>query len=51
MMENALEDREAVGVSDAVLLDNPNDNPAFIENLRKRFRKDLIYVSNSRFTY
>jgi len=45
MMENALEDRDAVGVSDAVLLDDPNDTPAFIENLRKRFRGDLIYVS------
>ncbi len=44
-MENALEDREAVGVSDAVLLDDPNDTAAFIENLRKRFRGDLIYVS------
>lgn len=45
MMENALEDRDAVGVSDAVLLDDPNDTAAFIENLRKRFRGDLIYVS------
>lgn len=44
-MENALEDRDAVGVSDAVLLDDPNDTAAFIENLRKRFRGDLIYVS------
>lgn len=44
-MENALEDREAVGVPDAVLLDDPNDTDAFIENLRKRFRGDLIYVS------
>ncbi|OXA52598.1 unconventional myosin IC [Folsomia candida] len=44
MMENALEDRDAVGVSDAVLLDDPNDTAAFIENLRKRFRGDLIYT-------
>lgn len=45
MMENALEDREAVGVPDAVLLDDPNNTAAFTENLRKRFRADIIYVS------
>lgn len=37
--------RSAIGVNDAVLLDDPNSTDEFIENLRKRFRGDWIYVS------
>lgn len=46
-MENALENRDTVGVADAVLLDDPDNTEEFIENLRKRFRTDIIYVSGS----
>lgn len=44
-MENALENRDTVGVADAVLLDDPDNTEEFTENLRKRFRGDIIYVS------
>jgi len=40
------EARNTIGVNDAVLLHDPNDSGAFIENLRKRFKGDLIYVSD-----
>lgn len=43
-MENALEIRDTFGVADAVLLDDPDNTEEFIENLRKRFRGDIIYV-------
>jgi len=43
-MENALENRDTIGVADAVLLDDPDNTEEFIENLRKRFRGDIIYV-------
>ncbi|CAL8120285.1 unnamed protein product [Orchesella dallaii] len=43
-MENALENRDTFGVSDAVLLDDPDNTDEFIENLRKRFRGDIIYT-------
>lgn len=44
-MENALENRDIGGVADAVLLDDPDNTEEFIENLRKRFRAEIIYVS------
>lgn len=44
-MENALTARDRVGVQDFVLLENFTSEAAFIENLRKRFKENLIYVS------
>lgn len=45
MMESALTARDRVGVQDFVLLENYTSEVAFIENLRKRFKENLIYVS------
>ncbi len=45
MMESALTARDRVGVQDFVLLENHTSEVAFIENLRKRFKENLIYVS------
>ena len=44
-MESALTARDRVGVQDFVLLENFTSEAAFIENLRRRFRENLIYVS------
>lgn len=44
MMESALTARDRVGVQDFVLLENYNSEATFIENLRRRFRENLIYV-------
>lgn len=44
-MESALTARDRVGVQDFVLLENHNSEAAFIENLRRRFRENLIYVT------
>lgn len=44
-MERDLNDRERAGVSDAVLLENYTNESVFIENLEKRFRENIIYVS------
>jgi len=44
-MENALHKRDHVGVQDFVLLEDYNNPVAFIDNLRKRFREENIYVS------
>ncbi len=44
MMESALTARDRVGVQDFVLLENYTSEVAFIENLRKRFKENLIYV-------
>jgi myosin-1 len=44
-MEDILHARDKVGVEDFVLLENYKDQNAFIENLRKRFKENLIYVS------
>lgn len=43
-MEGALTARDRVGIQDFVLLDETTE-VAFLGNLRKRFSKDLIYVS------
>uniref|UniRef100_A0A8C1U9I1 Myosin Ic, paralog b n=1 Tax=Cyprinus carpio TaxID=7962 RepID=A0A8C1U9I1_CYPCA len=44
MMESALTARDRVGVQDFVLLENYTSEVAFIENLRKRFKENLIYT-------
>lgn len=43
-MDN-LHQRDRVGVDDCVLLDNHRDRELFVNNLRKRFNEDIIYVS------
>ncbi|XP_054270619.1 unconventional myosin IC isoform X2 [Macrosteles quadrilineatus] len=43
-MERSLHERDRVGVQDCVLLENYNSEAAFIENLRKRFKENLIYT-------
>ncbi|KAI7812507.1 unconventional myosin-Ic isoform X2 [Triplophysa rosa] len=43
-MESALSARDRVGVQDFLLLENPNSEAAFIENLRRRYREGLIYT-------
>ncbi|XP_064424991.1 myosin Ic, paralog b isoform X2 [Latimeria chalumnae] len=43
-MESALTARDRVGVQDFVLLENYQSEAAFIENLRKRFKENLIYT-------
>lgn len=44
VMESTLTARDRVGVQDFLLLENPNSEAAFIENLRRRLRENLIYV-------
>ncbi|XP_047676444.1 myosin Ic, paralog b isoform X2 [Tachysurus fulvidraco] len=44
MMESALTARDRVGVQDFVLLENHTSEAAFIDNLRKRFKENLIYT-------
>lgn len=46
-METALTARDRVGVQDFVLLENYTSEAAFIENLRKRFKENLIYVRHT----
>nr|XP_021526956.1 unconventional myosin-Ic [Aotus nancymaae] len=43
-MESGLTARDRVGVQDFVLLENFTSEAAFIENLRRRFRENLIYT-------
>lgn len=43
-MEGALTARDHVGIQDFVLLDETTEL-AFLNNLKKRFSTDLIYVS------
>uniref|UniRef100_A0AAY4CNH4 Uncharacterized protein n=1 Tax=Denticeps clupeoides TaxID=299321 RepID=A0AAY4CNH4_9TELE len=43
-MESALTARDRVGVQDFLLLENYTSEAAFIENLRRRFRENLIYT-------
>lgn len=45
VMESALTARDRVGVQDFLLLENHNSEAAFIENLRRRLRENLIYVT------
>lgn len=44
-MEGALTARDRVGIQDFVLLDSYTSESAFLDNLRKRFRENLIYVN------
>lgn len=44
VMESALTARDRVGVQDFLLLENHSSEAAFIENLRRRFKENLIYV-------
>lgn len=44
-MERDLHERDRVGVQDLVLLEDFQSETAFIDNLRKRFKENLIYVS------
>lgn len=44
-MEGALTARDKVGVQDFVLLDAYTSEAAFLDNLRKRFSENLIYVT------
>ena len=46
-VESALHARDHIGVQDFVLLEDFKSEDAFLENLRKRFKSDLIYVSVS----
>ena len=48
-MESSLAARDHVGVQDFVLLHDHKSEDEFIENLKKRFGNDLIYVSRSSF--
>ena len=50
-MERDIHERDKVGVQDFVLLENYTDPNAFIENLKKRFKENLIYVSLSSIFY
>ncbi|KAL0193823.1 hypothetical protein M9458_012119, partial [Cirrhinus mrigala] len=43
-LEGALIARDRVGIQDFVLLDAHNSETAFLDNLKKRFTEDLIYV-------
>ena len=44
-MENELQARDRIGVQDFVLLEDFKSEDAFLDNLRKRYKADLIYVS------
>lgn len=46
-MERGLHERDRVGVQDFVLLEDYQSDEAFIDNLRKRFQENIIYVSNN----
>ncbi|KAJ3661535.1 hypothetical protein Zmor_005928 [Zophobas morio] len=43
-METHLQDRDRVGVQDAVLLEDYQSEEVFIDNLHKRFKEHLIYT-------
>lgn len=43
-MENELTKRDHIGVQDFVLLEDYEHPEAFVENLKKRFTENLIYV-------
>ncbi|KAL2722195.1 unconventional myosin IC [Vespula maculifrons] len=44
IMERGLHDRDRVGLQDFILLEDFQSESAFIDNLRKRFKEDLIYT-------
>ncbi|KAK9503588.1 hypothetical protein O3M35_010117 [Rhynocoris fuscipes] len=43
-MEKSLHERDRVGVQDSVLLDDYRNEKTFVENLRKRFKENIIYT-------
>lgn len=43
-MEKGLHERDLVGLQDFILLENYQSDDAFIDNLKKRFQENLIYV-------
>lgn len=43
-MEKGLFERDIVGLQDFILLEDYQSDTAFIDNLKKRFQADLIYV-------
>ncbi|XP_015186299.1 PREDICTED: myosin-IB isoform X3 [Polistes dominula] len=43
-MERVLHERDRVGLQDFILLEDFQSESAFIDNLRKRFKEDLIYT-------
>lgn len=47
-MESALQARDRIGVQDFVLLEDFKSEDAFLDNLRKRYKSGLIYVSIER---
>lgn len=44
-MESSIAKRDKIGVQDFVLLEDYRSEAAFVENLRKRYYENLIYVS------
>lgn len=44
-MERGLHERDIVGLQDFVLLENYQSEGPFIDNLKKRFQENIIYVS------
>lgn len=44
-MEKDLHDRDIVGLQDFLLLEDYQNEDAFIDNLKKRFQENFIYVS------
>ena len=44
-MESSIAKRDKIGVQDFVLLEDYTSEAAFVENLRKRYYENLIYVS------
>ena len=49
-MESSIAKRDKIGVQDFVLLEDYKSEAAFVENLRKRYYENLIYVSMDLFT-
>ena len=45
-MESFLAKRDRIGVQDFVLLEDFRSETSFLDNLRKRFKEGLIYVSS-----
>uniref|UniRef100_A0A023FBM3 Putative myosin class ii heavy chain n=1 Tax=Triatoma infestans TaxID=30076 RepID=A0A023FBM3_TRIIF len=43
-MEKSLHERDRVGVQDSVLLDDYTNEKTFVENLKKRFKENIIYT-------
>lgn len=43
-MESELHARDTAGVQDFVLLEDFKSEDAFLDNLKKRYNSDLIYV-------